>query len=224
MRVGVKICGLCREDDVRAAIAAGTDAVGFVLAASPRRVSIDLARTLATLVPPGILRVGVFGPDDADPEGIAPRQTLAHLFDLLQVEARHANAFATAGLPLLPVLRATGGAVVIPGLPQRVPSPLTGSGLCAPRFIVEGARSGRGERADWSAAAEVARREPIALAGGLSPENVADAIAAVRPAWVDVSSGIESAPARKEPARIEAFVTAARCAPPPFPIRPPEHS
>jgi phosphoribosylanthranilate isomerase len=78
------------------------------------------------------------------------------------------------------------------------------------RLLFEGARSGAGEVADWSQAAALAGRAELVLGGGLTPGNVAEAIAAVRPFGVDVSSGVESAPGRKDPARILDFISAAR--------------
>jgi phosphoribosylanthranilate isomerase len=80
------------------------------------------------------------------------------------------------------------------------------------RFLFEGARSGAGEVVDWTVAERLARQGELVLGGGLDPGNVAAAIRAVRPWGVDVSSGVESAPGVKDPARIEAFVNAARVA------------
>jgi phosphoribosylanthranilate isomerase len=82
----------------------------------------------------------------------------------------------------------------------------TGSAEMPARFLFEGAQSGTGERADWAAAAALAARAELVLAGGLSPENVAEALAAVVPWGVDVSSGVERAPGDKDPARIAAFI------------------
>jgi phosphoribosylanthranilate isomerase len=78
--------------------------------------------------------------------------------------------------------------------------------------LYEGAKSGQGETVDWSRAAKIAERGNMILAGGLGPDNVADAIRAVRPWGVDVSSGVESAPGQKDPRLIQAFITAARAA------------
>lgn len=191
----IKVCGLTTPEAVEAACAAGVDAVGFVFhAPSPRNMTPLAARALAARVSPGVLRVAVTARPtqalvDAIVEVLAP--------DVLQADA---DVLATLRLPLglatLPVLR-TGGPV-----PTAWPA----------RFVYEGAASGQGVRADWAAAREHARRGELVLAGGLSPDTVAAAIAAVQPFGVDVSSGVESAPGVKDPARIRAFVEAARAA------------
>ena len=90
-------------------------------------------------------------------------------------------------------------------------------GISSPRddgrtWLFEGARSGQGETVDWSHAAELAKRGKMILAGGLAPDNVADAIATVRPFGVDVSSGVESSPGQKSSQRILEFIDAARAA------------
>ena len=115
--------------------------------------------------------------------------------DVLQTDARDFDGLALpASLVRLPVLR-----------PQTsTADPLPG------RVLLEGTRSGTGERADWAQARALAQRTELVLAGGLDATNVATAIAAVRPFGVDVSSGVEYAPGRKSPERIIDFVAAAR--------------
>jgi phosphoribosylanthranilate isomerase len=100
---------------------------------------------------------------------------------------------------------------------RRLPVLRTGRPVpaCLPgRCLYESADSGRGTTADWQAAADLARRTELVLAGGLSAANVAAAIAAVRPFGVDVSSGVESAPGRKDAGKIREFIAAARAAAP----------
>lgn len=191
----IKICGLTTPDAVEAAVTAGVDAVGFVFhAPSPRDVSPGRARALAEGVPQGVLRVAVT---------MRPTQALVDaLVDALEPDMLQADADALSalrlppGLATLPVFR-TGGAA-----PATWPV----------RFVYEGAASGRGLRADWGAARDHARSGQLILAGGLSPDTVAAAIVAVAPFGVDVSSGVERAPGVKDPARIRAFVEAARAA------------
>ena len=193
MTLLVKICGLTDETAVEAAVAAGADAVGFVFhEASPRNVSPRRARELAAAVPAGIRRVAV----TLHPAKELAAKVLAEFVpDVWQTDA---GDFAALGLPgsveRWPVLRA-GGA-----LPDPLPA----------RFLFEGARSGQGEVADWTQAASLARMGELILGGGLEPGNVAQAVRRVRPFGVDVSSGVESAPGRKDPARIQDFVAAAR--------------
>jgi phosphoribosylanthranilate isomerase len=189
----VKICGLTDEAAVEAAVAAGADAVGFVFhEASPRNVSPRRARELAAAVPAGVRRVAV----TLHPARELVAKVLAEFVpDAWQTDAADFAAFALpASVERWPVLRA-GSA-----LPEPLPA----------RFLFEGAGSGRGEVADWSQAASLARRGELILGGGLGPGNVAEAVRRVRPFGVDVSSGVESAPGRKDPARIREFVAAAR--------------
>lgn len=193
MKPWIKVCGLTTPEGVAAALEAGVDAVGFVFhAGSPRNVSPADARRLARDVPRHVQRIAVTR---------RPAQSLvdeiADVFrpDALQSDvADFAHLHLRPGLAALPVLR-SGDA------------PPT---QCPERFLYEGARSGAGELADWDEARALAARGELVLAGGLRPDNVAAAIARVRPFGVDVSSGVESAPGRKDAARIREFVEAAR--------------
>jgi phosphoribosylanthranilate isomerase len=190
----VKICGLTTPEGVAAALEAGADAVGFVFAPSVRRVTPAAAAALAAPARGRALCVAVtLHPTDAEVEEIldvfAP--------DLLQTDLADAAALSPrARARLLPVLR-EGGAL---------PEPLPG------RVLYEGAVSGAGRTADWAQARTVAERTQVLLAGGLNPDNVAAAVHAVGPWGVDVSSGVESAPGMKSPAKILQFVAAARAA------------
>jgi phosphoribosylanthranilate isomerase len=193
----VKICGLTSPEAVAAAVDAGADAVGFVFhATSPRHVSPAAATELARGVPSTVLRVAVTrhptqAEVDAIVAGFGP--------DALQTDAADLDRLRLpAALGRLPVLR-TGTAP-----PARLPA----------RCLYESADSGRGATADWRAAAELARRTELVLAGGLTAGNVAAAIAAVRPFGVDVSSGVERAPGRKDAGLIRDFIAAARAAAP----------
>ena len=195
MNLLVKICGLTTPQAVDVALAAGADAVGFVFhGASPRNLAPLRAAVLAARVPKRVRKVAVtLHPTQALVDGVLA----AFMPDVWQTDAAD---FAALQLPARierwPVLRA--GAP----LPTTIPA----------RFLFEGAKSGAGERADWSLAAELAREGELVLGGGLDAENVGAAIAVVRPYGVDVSSGVESAPGVKDAARIEAFVAAARTA------------
>lgn len=193
MTLLVKICGLTDEAAVAAAVAAGADAVGFVFhAASPRNLDPRRARELAAAVPAGVRRVAV----SLHPARALVAKVLAEFEpDAWQTDAADLEAMALPpSVERWPVLRAGGP------LPETLPG----------RFLFEGARSGAGEVADWSQAALLARRGELILGGGLDAANVAQAVRVVRPFGVDVSSGVESAPGRKDPARIREFVAAAR--------------
>ncbi len=194
-RVWIKICGLTDGDAVAAAAEAGADAVGFVFhAASPRHLEPAAAAALAARVPGGIARVAVFlhptqAEVDAALAAVEPDyvQTDAADFDYLRLPP---------GPRALPVLRS--GAAV----PVTMPA----------RFIYESAHSGAGHRADWNSARTLAGRGELVLGGGLDAGNVAEAIRAVAPFGVDVSSGVERERGRKDPRLVTAFVTAARLA------------
>jgi len=192
MNLWVKICGLTTEAGVEAAIEAGADAIGFVFAPSKRRVTAQRAAELARNAPGHITRVAVM---------LHPTQALLDdvwsVFrpDVLQTDFADLAALAVPEeWTVMPVLRA-GGELPLP-LPRRL--------------LFEGPSSGSGQTADWQAAAALARQSELVLAGGLNPDNVGAAIAAVVPFGVDVSSGVEREPGIKDAGRIRDFVRAAR--------------
>jgi phosphoribosylanthranilate isomerase len=192
MTLWIKICGLTTEAGVSAAMEAGADAIGFVFAASKRRVTAHEAARLArgARVP----RIAVM---QHPQQGELDEVWSVFRPDALQTDIDDlARLRVPADLPIIPVIRAG----------QHVDGPLPS------RVLFEGPRSGTGETADWAAAARLARTTQLVLAGGLTAANVASAIASVRPFGVDVSSGVESAPGVKDPARIHEFVRAARAA------------
>lgn len=189
----VKICGLSDERHVAAAVEAGADAVGFVFAESPRRVTPARAREIAAAVPGNVKRVAVMlhpGKDEWQSvlDGFGP--------DVLQTDA---GDFAGLEVP--------GSVECWPVYRQGQAEPDSDG-----TYVYEGPKSGRGETVDWRRAAAVARRGRMVLAGGLEPTNVAEAIASVRPFGVDVSSGVESSPGKKDSRLIRDFITAARAA------------
>jgi phosphoribosylanthranilate isomerase len=194
-RMWIKICGLTSRAAIEAAAAAGADAVGFVFhAESPRNLSVDEARGLQSAVPPGVERVAVF---------LRPSQALLESVidavrpDRIQVDAGDlASLRLPTGQAVLPVVRGHSN------LPQPLPA----------RLLLEGLRSGVGDKADWQQAELLARRTQLVLAGGLDVSNVADAVRVVRPFGVDVSSGVESARGVKDLDRIRDFIGAARAA------------
>ena len=194
-RLWIKVCGLRTAEAVQAAVEAGADAVGFVFhAASPRNLELDAARVLAGAVPSQVAKVAVFmHPSqallDAAVEAVRPAWVQTDAEDLGRLHV-------AAGVRVLPVYR-TGTGIASQSLRGR-------------RFLLESARSGAGERADWNAAAALAPVGELVLAGGLDATNVAEAIATVRPFGVDVSSGVERERGVKDPALIRAFVSTAR--------------
>lgn len=201
----VKICGLTRLEDVDAAVAAGADAVGFVLyERSKRYVPPARLAGLTARVPPGVLRVGVVV--NATPEALVAAVAEGRL-DVIQFHGDE----TVAGIAAFGAARAW-QAVGLSG-PADVERALRSP---AERLVVDAAgapeRGGTGRLCDWSLAADLAQRRPVVLAGGLHPANVADAVRRVRPWGVDVSSGVEMAPGVKDPVRMRDFVATARAA------------
>lgn len=189
----VKICGLTDDAAVLAAVESGADAVGFVFADSVRRISVQHAVEISAAVPATIKRVAVMmhPTDDEWQEvrsGFSP--------DVLQTDLADFDYLDVPGdTERWPVLRegAISGTI---GLPHT--------------FVYEGQRSGHGETVDWEVAAQMAKRGKLILAGGLNLSNVTEAIKEVQPFGVDVSSGVESAPGKKDPEKIKAFIDAVR--------------
>jgi phosphoribosylanthranilate isomerase len=200
-RVKIKICGLTRAEDVQAAVNAGADAIGFVFTASPRRISIDKAIELSAYVPGGVLRVGLFlNQDRSEIELVTGSVAL----DILQFHGSETEQECSRfKLPWLKAV-AMENAESVKQAEQNFPG---AAGLLLDSHS-KGTRGGSGKLFDWSLSRPV--EKPVWLAGGLNADNVTRAIQAVRPYAVDVSSGVESAPGIKDPARLKAFVKAVR--------------
>jgi len=199
--VKVKICGLTRVEDVKAAVIAGADVLGFVFTESPRRISINTAIRLNDYVPKGVLRVGLFLDQDRSE---IDRVLNSVPLDVLQFHGRETEQ--QCSVFNLPWLKAV--AMVNAGSAGLAETEFPGAlGLLLDSHTA-GKRGGSGKVFDWSLSAPVSK--PVWLAGGLNAENVAQAIRTVRPYAVDVSSGVESAPGIKDSARISNFIKAVR--------------
>lgn len=196
----VKICGLSTEKHVRVAVDAGADAVGFVFAESVRRVDPIRAAEITTGIPSSVKRVAVMlHPSNEEWQEVRQRFSP----DVLQTDAED---FAALDIPddieCWPVYRE--GQKVTGTFRLVTEVPVT--------FLYEGAKSGQGETVDWSAAAGLAGKGNMILAGGLGPDNVSEAIATAKPFGVDVSSGVELAPGQKDSDKIREFIRAAKAA------------
>ena len=194
MTVFAKICGITDEAAVRAAVAAGADAIGFVFhERSPRNLPIAEAIRIGKLVPAHIIKVAV----TLHPEAVLWDEVQSSFRpDALQTDSDDfAGLNVDPGIEKWPVLRE--GSV-----PQNLP------GI----FVYEGTKSGHGQTVDWDIAATHAGGGRMILAGGLGAGNVVEAIRTVRPFGVDVSSAVESRPGVKDPDRICAFIEAAKAA------------
>lgn len=195
----VKICGLTRPEDVEAAGALGAAYVGFVFAASsPRRVTMDRARALAAACPRGVLRVGVFADE---PPALVRDAVAAAGLDLVQLHRRLTEEdLAATPVPVIAVARPAprGFAVPRPELLVRCHAVLFDSS------------EGTGTALDPARVEEATGSVPALVAGGLTPESVGATIRRLRPAGVDVATGVESAPGIKDRAKLERFFAAVR--------------
>jgi phosphoribosylanthranilate isomerase len=210
MQIAIKFCGLTRPQDVHAAAEAGARYVGFVFfPKSPRNVTLDAARALALDVPPGIAKVALtVDADDAALDALVGRVPL----DMLQLHghespARVAEVRARYGLPVMKAL----GIATAADLAQIDTYSEVADQLLIDAKPPEGADlpGGNGLAFDWRLlAGRKYWTRPWMLAGGLTPDNVAEAVRLTGARQVDVSSGVETAPGRKDAARLQAFAAA----------------
>lgn len=202
----VKICGITNAEDAIMALAAGADALGFVLyRKSPRCVEPAVVRSIVAALPPFVLTVGVFvNEDPAVVRTILDECGLA----LAQLHGDETAAYCQSlSRPVLKALRLRDRATFLALAEFQGRANVRG-------FLVdayhEAAYGGTGQTVDWSLAAEAARAAPILLAGGLTPANVGEAVRLVKPYGVDVSSGVEARPGKKDPDKVKAFIEQAR--------------
>ena len=194
----VKICGLTRPEDARLASELGASAVGMIFwPGSPRAVAPEIAREVAAAVPPHVLTVGVFV--DATQDEIARVMDVVPL-SAVQLHGAEDAAFVSA-LPW-PVIKAV-------AMPEDGTLPDVERWDPATRLLLDASdpvrRGGTGQTVDWRRAGVVAARRPIILAGGIRADNVCTAVSQVRPAGIDVSSGVERAPGLKDAAKLRAL-------------------
>ncbi len=207
----VKICGMRSVEIAQAANDAGADLIGFVFAPSRRQVSAEQARTIVDGTNGPAVTVGLFVDDSV--EDINSTARMAGI-QLLQIHWRENDAnLQRFELPYYLVRRTEPGATyddVAPDLDRVFALSIPPLWIMVDAYH-PGQSGGTGLLADWALSAQLARSFPIMLAGGLRPENVAEAIEQVRPAHVDVSSGVEI-DCEKSPERIQAFVDNSRAA------------
>lgn len=215
----IKICGLTGAADAQAAVQAGADAIGLnFYEGSPRRVRQESAEQIVESLPSGAIKVGVFVNSTAE---FVLRTCDRLQLDLIQIHGDEPPEFLAelSGKPVMRALRCSAD-----GLPRVLSYLEACRDLRAmPRYLLldahhHGGYGGTGQLADWPAAREYRQRlrssgsdlPQLVLAGGLNPENVAEAIAAVQPSAIDAASGVESSPGRKCSAKMQAFAAAAR--------------
>ncbi len=195
----VKICGITNEEDALAAVALGADALGFVFAPSTRQVGVSRVKEIVRRLPGDVLTVGVFR--DELPEvviDIVRRSGLVGA-QLHGSEPLRQVRSVKAELPF-----------VIDAYVADSPALQTAENTPADVVLIDAATPGSGRVFDWSLIRSTPRGMRLLLAGGLTPENVAEAIRIVRPWGVDVSTGVESAPGVKDPRKMTRFLTEAR--------------
>ncbi len=199
----VKICGITNEDDALLAVALGAEAIGFVFAPSVRQIAVQKVYDITRRLPPEILTVGVFR--DEHPKRVVEMTQSAGLRAAQLHGHESPDDVAYVAQHIRTVIKAvTAGSV----------DALRASSFGTSMVLVDAPAPGSGEVFDWSLAGELPEGLNVILAGGLNPENVASGIAQVRPFGVDVSSGVEASPGRKDAILMKRFIDAARLAAP----------
>ena len=204
-RTRIKVCGITRTADASAAVAAGADALGVVLAPSPRQVTLEQGEAVLAGVSPLVTRVGVFV--DAKPAFVAEAVARLGLGAVQFHGSETPEACAAAAAPVIKAFR------VGPGFAAAEVERYAGTVAAVLLDAFEpGVAGGTGRTFDWEAARLVPDWAPLILAGGLTAENVGAAVAALHPFAVDVSSGVEVSPGIKDHDRIRLFVAAVHAA------------
>jgi phosphoribosylanthranilate isomerase len=208
--VWVKICGTTNLDDALAAVDAGADALGFVFAKSPRRVEPSVVAEIARSVPEGIERVGVFVNETAERiREIAEESGLTAVQLHGDESVEFARAIASGGLKVFKAIPVRGGFAA-----RMIAFTENGEVDAVLLDTAAAVRGGTGLSFDWSTVAKYMPAHGgeirVIVAGGLTPLNVPDAIRIMRPWGVDVASGVEREPGKKDDEKVRAFVKAAR--------------
>lgn len=199
----VKICGITRQEDAERAAGLGASFLGFVLwPESPRHIALDRVRSIVKVLPASVTAVGVFVNPTADAINAAADAglTVAQIHGVMVVSAFRR---ITPGVEVLRAVHLANGrpGAIEPDVPDR-------------RVLLDAhdpmRHGGTGKTIDWSRARLVAQHRQVILAGGLTPDNVRQAIDEVRPFAVDVSSGVESRPGIKDHALLQRFIAAAK--------------
>jgi phosphoribosylanthranilate isomerase len=201
--VRIKICGITKLEDAKFAVELGAHALGLnFYTQSPRSITPAAAAELVDRLPPFVTTVGVFVNWEAEPTVALCRALHLSTAQLHGDESPGVVDEVASQMPVVKALR----------IGQGIPPPPYAKYRSAAAFLIDAAQPGQfggtGTTANWHLARTVAQSHRVILAGGLSPENVGEAIRVVRPYGVDVASGVESRPGRKDPAKLQAFFEA----------------
>jgi phosphoribosylanthranilate isomerase len=199
----VKVCGTTSEEDALLAVAMGADAVGFIFAPSPRQVSVGLVRDIVGRLPREVVTVGVFR-DEAPDQVVKVVNGIG--LHAAQLHGRETPAQVRSVVERVPL--------VINAFPAGSSAIARAADYGAQVVMLDAPSPGSGQVFDWTLCEGVPPGSRLLLAGGLDPGNVADAIAQAKPWGVDVCTGVESSPGRKDAVKLRAFVAAARAAAP----------
>lgn len=199
----VKICGTTSEDDALLAVAMGADMVGFIFAPSPRQIAVQKAADIAKRLPSEIVTIGVFR--NEAPKRVVELAQRAGLggVQLHGHETAEDTRWIRRRIPFVIKAFTAGDDRVIGA-----------ADYGADVILLDGAKPGSGRLFDWALRAQVPRRLPLLVAGGLTPDNVAAAVEATRPWGVDVTSGVERVPGVKDATKLRTFIANAKAAAP----------
>ena len=195
----VKICGITSESDALLATAMGADALGFVFATSPRQVNLQTVQDIVKRLPPEVITLGVFR-----------NELPARVIDVVNAARLHGAQLHGSETPSM--VREVGDQVrvVIKAVVAGSQDAFQAADFAADAVLVDSQNPGSGIAFDWSLVRELPRGTRVVLSGGLTPDNVVSAIEAVRPWGVDVSTGVEESPGRKDAVKVRRFIMAAR--------------
>ena len=201
----VKICGTTSEEDALLSVAMGADAIGFVFAPSPRQVQAARVADIVKRLPPEILTVGVFRNDSVD-----------HIAEVvLKSDVRAIQLHGSEDPDDIAAVRKRFPTTIIKAFPSSSVELRHADRYGADIVLLDAPSPGSGQIFDWRLAEGIPDGVRLMLAGGLSPENVTEAIEAVNPWGVDVVSGVESSPGHKDARKLRDFIVRAKAAVPP---------
>jgi phosphoribosylanthranilate isomerase len=199
----IKICGITNEDDALLAVAMGADAIGFVFAPSPRQVAVQAVYDITRRLPPEVLTVGVFRNEHP-----------SRVIDIISRSGVRAAQLHGSETPADCAEIAAHARWLIKAFSAGSSAIATADRYGTDLVLLDAEHPGSGRVFDWDLAGELPGGLRLILAGGLTPENVGDAISAIEPWGVDVSSGVERSPGRKDAMLVKRFIDAARAAAP----------